>query len=285
MKKTIWVIIMLFLAVLSLTACTSESPDIQAKKEETTAVQEFTDPVHPENNDQNDLKNIDLYNDDPGINVRENTEPKSTDIKVDDLQIIEAETNLSELHDAGNDVKELTLDDSKPEISAPDITIEPQTDEEEFSGYLEGKVVSEGILGKDYPMISSYGPRDDYGGQISANHKGIDYAMDIGTKLIVPYDCTAVYTGFNQARGYWVVLYIGNGIYVEYQHLSSISVETGNNLKEGQIVGYSGETGESIVPHLHLEILVSRNGMNDISDFNDNSTRIDPFWLVHGPEA
>ena len=153
---------------------------------------------------------------------------------------------------------------------------------DELRGYLKDKVTSTGVIGEDYPVLSFFGYRDDFGGQISSYHRGIDIDMNVGTVLISPDDCIVVYTGYNDIRGYWVVMYWKQGYYIEYQHMSEISVYDGMHVSEGDMIGYSGNTGASLMPHLHLEILKSYDGKDSISDFSDLDIRIDPYYFVFG---
>jgi murein DD-endopeptidase MepM/ murein hydrolase activator NlpD len=49
-----------------------------------------------------------------------------------------------------------------------------------------------------------------------------------------------------------------NGLSTVYGHLSSISVTTGAQIKKGDTIGYSGNTGYSTGPHLHLGLYATQ---------------------------
>jgi Ca2+-binding RTX toxin-like protein len=62
----------------------------------------------------------------------------------------------------------------------------------------------------------------------------------------------------------------GQRVYTLYAHLNSMSVQVGQHLEAGQLVGLSGSTGSSTGPHLHYEVIQAPNG--------------DPLpWNQHGP--
>lgn len=80
-------------------------------------------------------------------------------------------------------------------------------------------------------------------------HDGIDFAVSQGTKVYAPHDGT-VYNGTENLAGKYV--YLDNGKEVSLlAHLNRWIVESGVKVKEGQHVGYSGNTGYSIGAHLH----------------------------------
>jgi len=54
--------------------------------------------------------------------------------------------------------------------------------------------------------------------------------------------------------GKWILLRFDNHLAATYAHLSVISVSTGQKVKRGQLVGYSGHTGRSTAPHLHITL-------------------------------
>ncbi len=87
-------------------------------------------------------------------------------------------------------------------------------------------------------------------------HKGSDFKAPVGTPV---YAINAGYVRMARlftVYGNTVVVDHGMGIQSFYMHLSKMSVTPGEAVKQGQLLGYSGETGYSEGPHLHLTIRV-----------------------------
>ena len=66
-----------------------------------------------------------------------------------------------------------------------------------------------------------------------------------------------VYAGWNN-QGYGNLVIVENGPYkTYYAHLSEIPVQVGQTVQAGQVIAYSGNTGNSTGPHLHYEVRVN----------------------------
>ena len=85
-------------------------------------------------------------------------------------------------------------------------------------------------------------------------HKGIDYALPLGTPVLAAADGIVEKAGVD-STGYGNVIIIrhlwNDG--TVYAHLRNWSVQVGQKVKAGEIIGYSGNTGNSTGPHLHFE--------------------------------
>ena len=94
-------------------------------------------------------------------------------------------------------------------------------------------------------------------------HNGIDFGMPIGTRVKATLNGTVTATGNTDAipgcysYGKWVLLKHNNGLSTLYAHLSDISVQKGSTLVTGQTIGFSGNTGYSTGPHLHLSLFAT----------------------------
>jgi murein DD-endopeptidase MepM/ murein hydrolase activator NlpD len=88
----------------------------------------------------------------------------------------------------------------------------------------------------------------------SGSHTGQDYACPIGTPVKAAADGTVVAQDIGHAYGTAIVLDHGNGITTIYGHLSSKSVNAGEKVTRGQVIGKSGDTGNVTGPHLHFEV-------------------------------
>jgi len=96
-----------------------------------------------------------------------------------------------------------------------------------------------------------------YNGQ---GHNGVDFGTPVGTKITAALAGTVTATGNTDqaygcySYGKWVLIRHGNGLSTLYAHLSSVSVQKGQTVGTGQLVGYSGNTGYSTGPHLHFTV-------------------------------
>lgn len=89
----------------------------------------------------------------------------------------------------------------------------------------------------------------------SATHLGHDWAVNVGTKVRASADGVVIAAYYSESYGYNVLLYHGDGMETRYAHLSKLKVEKGQAVSQNQIVGLSGNTGDSTGPHLHFEVI------------------------------
>ena len=115
-------------------------------------------------------------------------------------------------------------------------------------------------------ITSTFGGRASPGGIGSTNHKGIDIGASSGAAIVAALDGKVVYTGFNTARGNYVMIDHGGGIITLYQHglNGSIKVSSGQNVSKGQTIMSVGSTGYSTGPHLHFEVWENGTPVNPI---------------------
>ena len=123
------------------------------------------------------------------------------------------------------------------------------------AGYVQGT----GSLGwpLNGPITSSFGYRVHpiFGRVIG--HTGIDIGIDEGTLVHAADGGTVVGAGWYSGYGYTVVIDHGNGMSTLYAHNSAVNVSEGQSVSKGQVVAYSGNTGNSTGPHLHFEVRVN----------------------------
>jgi Membrane proteins related to metalloendopeptidases len=103
-------------------------------------------------------------------------------------------------------------------------------------------------------FTSGYGTRVSPGGIGSTYHRGDDFAAAIGTPVRAMHDAVVSAAGWNGGEGLRVALDFGQGTSAVYAHLSQHVVAAGDRVSAGQVIAYSGNTGHSTGPHLHLEI-------------------------------
>ncbi len=110
--------------------------------------------------------------------------------------------------------------------------------------------------------------RYHYGFDITSNPNTDVLAMDDGTVVTV-----ANHVDSTQSTGYGKYIIIkhkekleGKTVYALYAHLSKFKVKKGAKVKQGQVIGLSGNTGGSRIPHLHLEVRLGANNRNNCID-------------------
>jgi hypothetical protein len=88
-----------------------------------------------------------------------------------------------------------------------------------------------------------------------SGHLAIDIGATLGEPISAADAGVIVFAGWSTAGyGNTVAIDHGNGYATLYGHLSSVVVSCGQSVRQGQVIGYGGSTGNSTGPHLHFEI-------------------------------
>lgn len=85
-------------------------------------------------------------------------------------------------------------------------------------------------------------------------HNGVDIAIPTGTKLYTPVEGKVTTATYSDTAGNYLIVTTEDGWSVKFMHMDSLAVSRGDMIEKGDFVGYSGNTGRSTGPHLHLEI-------------------------------
>jgi len=113
----------------------------------------------------------------------------------------------------------------------------------------------------------SYVVGQGYGGKFShQNMNCLDFNMDVGSKVCAAREGTVIRVKENsntgcksarcQGKANYIVIYHEDGTSARYIHLKhkGSKVAVGDQVKVGEVIGYSGNTGWSSGPHLHFEV-------------------------------
>lgn len=123
----------------------------------------------------------------------------------------------------------------------------------------------------NYKITSEYGERTDPITGASANHNGQDYALPLNTNVLSNISGTVDTVAYDKdGYGNYVVVKDGTGRLHYYAHLNKSSVNVGDVVSVGDVLGLSGSTGRSTGAHLHYEVK------------NTDGTRIDPDMFTTG---
>ena len=86
-------------------------------------------------------------------------------------------------------------------------------------------------------------------------HYGLDIAADYGSTVVAGGDGTVIFAGWkSNGGGYQVWIAHGSGLYTTYNHMSAVTVGSGQSVGRGQQVGRVGQSGWATGPHLHFEV-------------------------------
>jgi len=93
----------------------------------------------------------------------------------------------------------------------------------------------------------------------SRPHTGVDWAAPIGTPIFAAGSGTIIKAGWDSGYGRRVEIQHANGYITTYNHLSGFARGAGEGarVRQGQVVGYLGQTGLATGPHLHYEVMVN----------------------------
>lgn len=98
-----------------------------------------------------------------------------------------------------------------------------------------------------------------------APHKGVDFAMPVGTPVLAVGDGEVVIAKRSGAAGNYVVIRHGRQYTTRFMHLKTILVKPGQKVKRGDRIALSGNTGRSTGPHLHYEFWVNNQAVNPLT--------------------
>jgi len=117
-----------------------------------------------------------------------------------------------------------------------------------------------GVLGWPVsgPVTSGFGVR------WGRMHEGIDIAVGEGTPVRAAAAGTVIYAGWMSGYGNLVAVDHGNGLSTAYAHNSSLAVSVGQSVAAGEVVSYSGNTGNSTGPHVHFEVRVDGSAVDPL---------------------
>lgn len=112
-------------------------------------------------------------------------------------------------------------------------------------------------LPQSFPITSHFGYREDpFTGEIEY-HNGTDIAAPEGTPILAAADgMVTIANGIDSwggSYGYHIKIDHGNGLETLYAHCSAICVNSGQQVQQGEVIGFVGSTGNSTGNHLHFE--------------------------------
>jgi murein DD-endopeptidase MepM/ murein hydrolase activator NlpD len=112
-------------------------------------------------------------------------------------------------------------------------------------------------------LMGAFGRRTDpFSGEGTEFHTGVDISAPSGTPVRATADGIVISSGWSGGYGRLVVVDHGGGVQTYYAHLSRFHVQTGQEVRRGELVGEVGSTGRVTAPHLHYEVRIGGNPVN-----------------------
>ena len=104
-------------------------------------------------------------------------------------------------------------------------------------------------------ITSDFGYRSHPFMGVSVFHEGLDIANELWTPIFATADGIISFVGIRIHYGTSILIdHRGSGYTTVYAHLEKASVEEGQVVKRGELIGYMGNTGRSTGSHLHYEV-------------------------------
>jgi murein DD-endopeptidase MepM/ murein hydrolase activator NlpD len=131
-------------------------------------------------------------------------------------------------------------------------------------------------------------------------HQGIDFGVPTGTPVLAAGDGVVEQARWAGGYGRWIKLRHAGGWETAYGHLSRWAAKPGQRVRQGQVIAYSGSTGESTGPHVHFEVIENGVKVNPksakapsggllegeaLAAFRLQKTRMDALLAQAGPVA
>lgn len=142
-----------------------------------------------------------------------------------------------------------------------------------YTSFTDGQPWQPMIWPAEGPLSSAFGLKRFFNGEQRNPHSGLDIAAPTGSNIRAPSAGTVVLTGDFYFNGNSVFLDHGHGLISMFCHMQGITVQEGDQVQAGDLLGTVGATGRATGPHLHWTVSL-------------NNARINPLlMLAHPGEA
>jgi murein DD-endopeptidase MepM/ murein hydrolase activator NlpD len=119
---------------------------------------------------------------------------------------------------------------------------------------VEGARLTSGFGMRFHPLLS-----------YSRMHQGVDFGAPHGAPILAAAGGTVSFAGRHGGHGNYVMVKHNKDLTTAYAHMSRFAVRPGQQVAQGQVIGYVGSTGMSTGPHLHYEVWLRGRATNPVS--------------------
>ncbi|UCG22357.1 MAG: M23 family metallopeptidase [Deltaproteobacteria bacterium] len=137
------------------------------------------------------------------------------------------------------------------------------------------------VKSNSYWFSSGFGWRRSPFTGLKEFHNGLDICGNKGTPIVAPADGVVYRRGKHRYLGRYLRVDHGRGVTTTYGHLSGYSVERGQKVKRGEVIGFMGNSGRSSGTHLHYSVRVKKRYVNPFHYIlNTRRNRLVDFYQI-----
>lgn len=137
----------------------------------------------------------------------------------------------------------------------------------EIETYIESTQKTPSIIPTFGNITSYFGNRITPYSNYYQFHTGVDIANSMNTQIQAAAKGKVIYAGRRGTYGRLIIIDHDNGYQTYYAHLNSIVVNIEDEINQGDIIGYMGQTGRTTGVHLHYEVRYNGKPLNPIQYF------------------
>lgn len=145
------------------------------------------------------------------------------------------------------------------------------------SGSASGAYTGSFIWPVDSTYITSrYGERTAPTAGASTNHKALDIGAKSGEPIYAAADGQVTSATYNNGLGYYVSIEHDGSTATRYSHMTNYIVQPGEYVKQGQIIGYVGESGIATGAHLDYAVIKDGEQVDPMQFYDESAVTYDP---------
>ena len=146
-----------------------------------------------------------------------------------------------------------------------------------YSGNASGAYTGSFIWPVDSTYITSrYGERSAPTAGASTYHKALDIGAKSGDPIYAAADGQVAVAKYNDGLGYYVSIEHDGETATRYSHMTNYIVQPGEQVKQGQIIGYVGESGIATGSHLDYAVIKNGQQVDPMQYYDENAVTYDP---------
>ena len=146
-----------------------------------------------------------------------------------------------------------------------------------YSGNASGTYTGSFIWPVDSTYITSrYGERSAPTAGASTYHKALDIGAKSGDPIYAAADGQVAVANYNDGLGYYVSIEHDGETATRYSHMTNYIVQPGEQVKQGQIIGYVGESGIATGSHLDYAVIKNGQQVDPMQYYDESAVTYDP---------